>query len=276
MVELSRQSECSERIMNSEVMKKKGFALIELLVVIAIIAILMAILTPTLQRAREQGKRAVCLSNIRQLTLAWMAYAQQNDDKVVRSRAVDGDPGAAWTGWNHFSYTREHQVDLIKRGLLYDYCKRVQAYRCPSSLEREGLRTYCITNQWWPGSGVGPQDQILTRVSAARSPARRSVFIDNVGTDFDAIYTVLYNTPAWSNIPNWRHNNGSTVTFADGHAKHWKWQNIELTVNVAKKSYEYAMQHNTISIMINQGDQQANVDLHTVQRATWGKLGYTP
>jgi len=50
--------------------KRRGFTLIELLVVIAIIAVLMAILMPALNRVREQGKRAVCLSNVKQLGLA--------------------------------------------------------------------------------------------------------------------------------------------------------------------------------------------------------------
>ena len=48
--------------------KKEGFTLIELLVVIAIIAILMAILMPALSRVKEQGKRATCLSNLKQYT----------------------------------------------------------------------------------------------------------------------------------------------------------------------------------------------------------------
>ena len=52
--------------------RTKGFTLIELLVVIAIIAVLMAILMPTLNRAREQGRRAACLANLKQLTLAWL------------------------------------------------------------------------------------------------------------------------------------------------------------------------------------------------------------
>ena len=73
--------------------KRNGFTLIELLVVIAIIAILMAILMPALNRVKEQGQRAACLSNVKQLTLAWIMYAYENDDKIVNastfySRAV--------------------------------------------------------------------------------------------------------------------------------------------------------------------------------------------
>ena len=62
---------------------QKAFTLIELLVVIAIIAILMAVLMPALKRAREGGKRASCLSNLKQLTLAWSMYADENDDRLV-------------------------------------------------------------------------------------------------------------------------------------------------------------------------------------------------
>ena len=80
--------------------KLNGFTLIELLVVIAIIALLLAILIPTLNIAREQGKRAVCLSNVKQLTLAWILYADNNDDKIV-----DGWTGRkdTWAGQVHES-----------------------------------------------------------------------------------------------------------------------------------------------------------------------------
>ena len=67
---------------------RRGFTLIELLVVIAIIAILMAILMPALKRAREQGQRAACLSNLKNLTLAWIMYADDNSDRIV-----NGDSG---------------------------------------------------------------------------------------------------------------------------------------------------------------------------------------
>ncbi len=65
--------------------KQKGFTLIELLVLIAIIALLMTILLPAMKSAREQGKREVCLNNLKQLTLGWMMYADENDKKPVKS-----------------------------------------------------------------------------------------------------------------------------------------------------------------------------------------------
>ena len=63
--------------------KVKGFTLIELLVVIAVIALLLALLFPALRSAREQCHRVVCLSNLKQLTLAWTAYADEHDGKLV-------------------------------------------------------------------------------------------------------------------------------------------------------------------------------------------------
>ena len=259
--------------------RTRGFTLVELLVVIAVIAILMAMLMPALSRAREAAKRISCANNLKELTLAWMMYADDNDDKVAPARADQQDPGKGWTGWNYFDYPEEDQISLIKGGLLYKYCNNVKAYRCPVSPKHEGLRTYCISSTWnnerAANFGV-KESQIVRELSVVKRPAERNVFVDNVGVDFDGIYTVLYGIPEWRNIPNWRHNNGTTVSFADGHAKYWKWKHLDLTVEVAKKSYVYAMQTNGISSMMNQEDQSGNEDLQRVQRATWGELGYIP
>ena len=83
--------------------KTRGFTLIELLVVIAVIAILMAILMPALQRAREQGQRAVCMGNVKQLGLAWVMYADENDSRIVNgaggmSRTWTNARETAWVG----------------------------------------------------------------------------------------------------------------------------------------------------------------------------------
>src|SRR5512139_1368950 len=62
---------------------RAAFTLIELLVVIAIIAILAALLLPSLRRAKEKGDGIVCLNNHRQLALAWRMYAEDNNDVLV-------------------------------------------------------------------------------------------------------------------------------------------------------------------------------------------------
>jgi len=69
-----------------------GFTLVELLVVIAIIALLMAILLPALARARELGKRAVCMNQIKQLQTAWVMYCDTYGEKVPI-----GDIGFSWS-----------------------------------------------------------------------------------------------------------------------------------------------------------------------------------
>ena len=73
--------------------KLGGFTLIELLVVISIMSMLMSILLPSLSNAREQGKRIVCLSNQRQLTMAWTMYAMNNEDRICSADTDWNDNG---------------------------------------------------------------------------------------------------------------------------------------------------------------------------------------
>ncbi len=71
-----------------------AFTLIELLVVISIIAVLMSIMMPSLRSAREAGKRAVCLANLRAVGTALHVYAVANDDELVPS-----DSRVPWEAW---------------------------------------------------------------------------------------------------------------------------------------------------------------------------------
>lgn len=77
---------------------RKGFTLLELLVVVGMIAVLIAILLPSLTRARETAKRTNCLSNLRQLGIAFVAYVADNDGSFPRP-AVNPQP-EDWVYWH--------------------------------------------------------------------------------------------------------------------------------------------------------------------------------
>src|SRR5579863_6763892 len=82
--------------------KQFGFTLVELLVVIGIIAILVGILLPALNRARENALRIRCMANVRSLTLAWLMYAGDNKGRLCNSetQALPPHDANSWMVWN--------------------------------------------------------------------------------------------------------------------------------------------------------------------------------
>jgi prepilin-type N-terminal cleavage/methylation domain-containing protein/prepilin-type processing-associated H-X9-DG protein len=203
----------------------KGFTLVELLVVISIIALLMALLLPALAKARTQAKRVTCLSGLRQLVLAWMAYAESDDGKLVNGGQAIGSKyagvtepfwctplcnashllptsdavGSGWPGQRYDWDTTagnaasgvalpyaERQL-LLTQGALFRYCQNVKSYRCPEA-DKNTHRTYVMPpsmNAYWDGGGY-PIGNIIKRLGQIKKSKERVVFFEEKNISPDA------------------------------------------------------------------------------------------
>jgi len=87
--------------------RQRGFTLVELLVVIGIIAVLISLLLPSLNKAREAAKRTMCLSNLHQIHLMLVMYANANKDQVPLGYSGSGTPGAEFSEGNNYFVSRK-------------------------------------------------------------------------------------------------------------------------------------------------------------------------
>jgi prepilin-type N-terminal cleavage/methylation domain-containing protein len=135
-----------------------GFTLIELLVVIAVIAVLVAILLPSLNRAREAGRRAVCLGNLRQMQMAWHLYADDNRSLIVNGqpwgynrRDVRGIPWCARVPYAPEPCSPDEAKEMMRTGALSRYLNDPSIYLCPSRY-RNNLSPGSQRSSWLAGS----------------------------------------------------------------------------------------------------------------------------
>src|SRR5579872_7213947 len=130
--ETTRRDGCRSR--RNSTLFNRAFTLIELLVVIAIIALLAAILFPVFAQARESARKISCLSNQKQLDLAFQLYVQDYDDTLPNT--TDGDAGAGRLGgWLYFRQYPANGVSKafdVTQGSLYPYVKNAQVFICSS------------------------------------------------------------------------------------------------------------------------------------------------
>jgi prepilin-type processing-associated H-X9-DG protein len=235
--------------------------LIELLVVIAIIAILAAMLLPALARSKQQGLSINCLSNEKQLQLAWLQY--NNDFKgmlVPNSPAsVDDDnplaDGTAWVyGDMSWKPSDTFNVTNIEKGLLFPYVSNPKEFQCPAdTFETNGtaangemtigplVRNYSMSGQM-NGSSTTPgqtytQNYALPNVKETDIlhpvPSLAMVFVhESDVTIDDGYFAIDVLNMEWQNFAWAKHLNGSNLSFADGHAEHWTWHE-QNTLNLA-------------------------------------------
>ena len=167
----------------------RGFTLVELLIVIAIIAVLIAILLPAVTAAQEYARRIACLSNVRQLTIGYILYANDHKGHFMSSETQDpySDrpyfiagledhlPKGFWS-WIGRRFEQETSVSalpmhehLIQMGLLWPYVKDMRVYSCPDYPDLPNT-TYAI-NALLAGrrgitSGASPNPYLHTHGSA--------------------------------------------------------------------------------------------------------------
>jgi len=200
----------------------RGFTLIELLVVIAIISILASILFPVFARARENARRASCLSNLKQIGLGLMQYTQDYDEKYPLLGYADGDTIKYPDG------TTSNNNWVLR---IYPYVKSTQVFNCPSNSRTPWIGGSGGKNTSSPNAvysvSYGMNSRLINggysaiSIASVEKVSQTLMFADSGGESPYAILDLYYTGPS---SPRWvddRHLDGANLVFADGHAK-WK------------------------------------------------------
>jgi len=228
---------------------RRAFTLIELLVVMAIIAILAALLLPTLSRAKAASRSTACLSNLNQLQKAWAMYVHDNNDSLppnISRKAANGIDQANTNGaWVCGNARIDTDTTNVQMGVLYRYVGNPGVYLCPSDkstvVDQPGLprtRSYSIHN-WHncdviSGTGLDSVSPFNLRKYSRivnPGPSGALVFVDEHEVSIDDGIFAIGNPiafpnppPFWDSYPAGRHNNGANLSFADGHVEHHRWR----------------------------------------------------
>jgi prepilin-type processing-associated H-X9-DG protein len=214
--------------------------LIELLVVIAIIAILAAMLLPALSQARARALQVACLSNLKQIQLAWCNYTEDNLGTMPENHTVGAGQLTAMSPSNSWITGNAQASDdplLIRNGSLFNYTPNAQVYHCPADRSVVAktnslrLRSYSIDSYLNGATAQGILPHTVTKITSLR-PGPSSVFvaIDEQEQSIDDGYFLLYypNDGTWPNLPADRHFRGANLSFADGHVEHFRWRTAKV------------------------------------------------
>ena len=221
-----------------------GFTLIELLVVIAIIAILAAMLLPALSKAKQKAQRTICLSNQRQLQLAWTMYSDDNSGSLPPNyNKTDNLTG--WIGgilnWDTILTPNNdnYATTNLSASLLGPYCSRATGvYKCPGDTHdaAKGPRVLIFSMNAFMGGNVNTHDKVsgplfvnyfcFQKITAINNPNPSSawVFTDEHADSINDGFFIVTMDGQWSDWPASYHGGTGAFSFADGHAESKTWR----------------------------------------------------
>lgn len=216
--------------------RKTAFTLVELLVVISVISLMMAILMPTLGRARQQGKSVVCLSNLRQMGVAAQSYVNDNDGYYPAAYVNDPDPYddiAINTCWdfthkkNWSSLEESTEAGLLWQSEMMDKIQQCPVFKGPAN--SDDLYTGYNYNTSYIGHGSMETVKLPAKASEVKSAVNCALFGDGEYAD-GANKFMRSPWPDSSDdfsfrsagTQGYRHNGRTNVAWCDGHVSSQK------------------------------------------------------
>lgn len=194
--------------------RRCAFTLIELLVVLGIMMLLASIVLAALKAAREQARQVACMSNLHQVSSAYLSYAADNQSYLLPCDSQTMQAGAPG----------DSQGAAIPELLPYAPDSRV--FHCPTD-DRFGLRSYAV-NDFLGGTYPAPHFEHATRLHDVRNCSRTFLFIEETqsptGEAATGGFVVLpYPSEIWADAPGIQHANGTCMSFVDGHCEFLRW-----------------------------------------------------